>query len=198
MGGDCAGNRDALALTAGKFVRKFRRISGMEADEFEQLVDADPDGALAKAGSALARAKRADRLGYDVADPPTRIERSERVLEDHLHAPAHRPPRGSIVGPGQIDAVDQHLPLTRLQQPDHHARQGRFPGAGFAHEAERFAPLDRKVEAVDSRQSPPRLAIDQPRDPWAGDVEHAAQAVHFDDCVGGLQFRISAAAPDRS
>ena len=55
-------------------------------------------------------AERADRLGDDVADPPARIERRVRVLEDHLHAPPHRAPRRPIAGRGEIDAFDQHLP----------------------------------------------------------------------------------------
>ncbi len=47
VGGDRAGDRDALALTAGKFVRKLGRVGGMEADEFEQLVDPRENCALA-------------------------------------------------------------------------------------------------------------------------------------------------------
>src|ERR1700722_17396502 len=163
MGGDRARDRDALALTTGKFVRELGRVSGMEADELEQLIDARRNRAPAKAArSSVARAKHPDRLGDDVADPPARIERREWVLEDHLDAPANRAPHGSIAGLSEVHAVDQHLALARFEPPNHHARQRRFPGAGFAHKAKRFAAVDRKVEAVDSRERPARLAIDQP------------------------------------
>ena len=108
-------------------MRKFPRVGGMETDHFKQLVDARANCALAApAGGRVLRAKRPDRLGDDAACPPARIERSERVLEDHLHAPAHRALRGAVSGLCQIDAIDDDLPPARLDEPDHHARQRRF------------------------------------------------------------------------
>jgi hypothetical protein len=79
VGGDRPRNRDPLALAAGEFVRKLAPVGRMEADEFEQF--ADPGDRRAFSGAGVARAKRPDRLGDDVADPPARIERSVRERE---------------------------------------------------------------------------------------------------------------------
>ena len=166
-----------------------RASAGSRPTKLEQLADASRDRAFAQApGAAVARAERADRLGDDVADAPARIERGEWVLEDHLDAPADRAPRGRIAGCGEIDAFDQHLPRAGLEQPDHHARQRRFPRAGFPDEPERLAAENCEVQAVDGRQQAARLAIDHPREPRARDVEHAAEAAHRHNRVGAVQF----------
>jgi hypothetical protein len=60
-------------------MRKLAPVGRMEADEFEQF--ADPGDRRAFSGAGVARAKRPDRLGDDVADPPARIERSVRERE---------------------------------------------------------------------------------------------------------------------
>ena len=62
--GERAGDRDALPLTAGKFVRKFPAVVGMQADQFEQFADAGTN-----VGVALDQVEGADRLGDDGIDP---------------------------------------------------------------------------------------------------------------------------------
>ena len=76
---------DALALAAGELVRVARRRVGGQADDLEQLADLAPDA------PCRARAVHAQRLADDAADGVARVERRERVLEDHLHPPPQRP-----------------------------------------------------------------------------------------------------------
>ena len=199
VGGDRARNRDSLALAAGEFVRKLARVGSMKADELEQFADPGGDRTFSSGrGLPIADAKRANRLGDDAADPPARIERPERVLEDHLDAPPDRAPRGLVASPGEIDALDQHLPGSRLEQPDNHSRQGRFPRPGFPDKSECLAAEDREVHAVDGCQQSARLVTDEAREPGAGDVEDAPEAADRDDGIGAVQVRASAATAARS
>ena len=59
-----AGDRDALPLAAGKFMRIFPAVVGMQADQVQQFADARLDVAL-----ALDQVEGADRLGDDGIDP---------------------------------------------------------------------------------------------------------------------------------
>jgi hypothetical protein len=49
-------------------------------------------------------------------DALARIERAERVLEDHLHAPAMGRQRPAFQ-PGDVGAVERHRALGRRHQP---------------------------------------------------------------------------------
>src|SRR5206468_2148282 len=76
---------DALPLPTGELVRVAAdRVAG-EADDLEQLAHA------ARSVAAAGETVRAQRLADDPADAVPRVERGERILEDHLHAPAQRP-----------------------------------------------------------------------------------------------------------
>jgi len=74
----------------------------------------EPD-AMAELAHALATAARAgddavhgERLGQDLADRHPRIQRGVRILEDHLHPPAHRPQLGGLQG-RQLAPLEEHL-----------------------------------------------------------------------------------------
>ena len=86
LGGERAGDADALALAAGELVGPAVRGVARQAYGVEQHVDAPVE-----VGLRGREAEIADRLGEDVAHSQARIEARERVLEHHLHAPAQRP-----------------------------------------------------------------------------------------------------------
>ncbi len=79
--GENARDRDALTLPAGKLVRVLRRhlLGRHEPDRAQQLLDALVD--LAPRDDAV-DAQRALEM---VADRLDRVQRPERILEDHLH-----------------------------------------------------------------------------------------------------------------
>src|SRR5438034_7259483 len=83
-----ARNADALALSAGKFMR--------QAPDHQRRIESNRGEYLADELLPLFRildARYHQRLGDDLADAPPRIQRSDRILENKLHAPAH-PPQG--------------------------------------------------------------------------------------------------------
>ena len=53
LGGKRARERDALLLTAGKLLRRARRVSGRQTDKFQQFVNAIPGAPLPFVQSAL-------------------------------------------------------------------------------------------------------------------------------------------------
>ena len=79
-------NADALALTAGEFVRETIQHAWIEANDPKQL-----GGLLAAFGGVLRKPVHQHRLRHSFADCHPRIERGERILEHHLHAAAQRP-----------------------------------------------------------------------------------------------------------
>jgi hypothetical protein len=89
----------------------------------------------------------------EVEERHARIERRERILEDHLHLAAERaqlrgpqpaPSRPPIRRPPASD-----LPPGRLDGPQHAARGGGLAAAALTNEAERLALVDVEVHAVD-------------------------------------------------
>ena len=83
-----AGDADALALAAGERVREAVHVGGRQLHQVEQL--AHPPPALLERAHAVDQ----QRLGDDVGDRHARVERRERVLEDHLHLAPQRPQLG--------------------------------------------------------------------------------------------------------
>ena len=80
-----AGEADALALPARELVRVARGRVRREADDLEQLAHT-----RRRPACRCARPCVHERLADDPADAVARVERRERVLEDHLHPPAQR------------------------------------------------------------------------------------------------------------
>ena len=81
--GERAGDADALALAARELVRVTVDEVGVEADDFEQLLDRPAPS------PPVADLVDEEWLPDDVADRHPRIERGVRVLEDDLHLPPH-------------------------------------------------------------------------------------------------------------
>jgi len=58
-----------------------------------------------------------ERLAEDVADALARVERGERVLEDHRHLPSEAPHRRRAP-PQHILALEEHLARGRLDEAE--------------------------------------------------------------------------------
>ncbi len=94
-------------------------------------------------------AERPQRLGDDVADRQPRVERGQRVLEDHLDVAPELPAaaaveRGDVACPSTTTVPcsgGSHL-------EDLHDRR-RLAAAGLADQAERLALADVEADAVD-------------------------------------------------
>ena len=99
------------------------------------------------------------RVADDLRDPPARVERGERVLEDHLQLAAARA-QVSRAEPDSSSPSKRTEPEVGCYELQHRAAEGRLAAAGLADEAERLAGGDREADAVD-RPHPPDLAIDQ-------------------------------------
>ena len=95
FGGQRARDRDPLPLPAGKFVRIFPAVVGVQADQVQQLADPRLNVAL-----ALDQIEGADRLGDNGIDPKPRVEARIGVLEDHLDAAAQLLARLRLPGVG--------------------------------------------------------------------------------------------------
>ena len=78
--GQTAGDGNALSLAAGEFMRQPVGRIQRQPDQVQQFVDALID--------LVGRAQlvHANRLAQRLAHRHARVERGERILEDHLHA----------------------------------------------------------------------------------------------------------------
>ena len=143
LGGERAGDADALALAPGEFVRASVHRVARQPDDLHQF-----GNARIALGSVLGEAEIVDRLGQDVADPHPRVEAGERILEHHLHAAAHlaQPMRAEIV---DAQAVEHDLAGGDVEQPEDGAADGRLAAAGLADQRQRLAARDLERYAVD-------------------------------------------------
>jgi hypothetical protein len=73
---------------------------------------------------------RLQRFGQQRLDVLPRVQAAQRVLEDHLHPPAHRAQRLALER-GDVDAVEEHLPGGGLDQPQDGAAQGGLAAPGL-------------------------------------------------------------------
>ena len=166
LGGHGAGDRDALALAAGELVRSLRAGDRrVDADGVEHLVD--PRGAR----RLVADLPDVEALAHDVAHAPARVQRRDRVLEDHLQL---RPQRAEAARPGAwVSSLPSNrteplfawtscitaLPIVDLPQPDSPTSPRVSPGSTsmltFGHrvDLEAGAP-DRELddEVLDAQQ----------------------------------------------
>ena len=134
---------DALALAAGKLVRITVDRIRRQADLGKQR-----EHRLAGVAVAMVDAERRDALGDDLADAQARVERSERVLEHHLHVPAH----GAQPLPLETDqfaATEADAARRRHDQLEQRLADGRLAAARFADQRQRTAGRDVQRHAVD-------------------------------------------------
>ena len=97
---------------------------------------------------AAAEAVCANRLGHDAADAVPRVQRRERVLEDHLH-PAAKRAQLLLAELRDVLAVEHDPSVRRLVQPQDGAADRRLAAARLADEPDRLAAVDRQRHAVD-------------------------------------------------
>ena len=145
------GDADALALAAGELVGPLVHGGvGVEAHGVEDLADLG----LALVG----RADRPDveRLGHDLAHLAARVERGDRVLEDHLQLDPRRPQL--VLGEaGELLPLEVDRPARGGRQLHDGAAGGGLAAARLAHEAEGLA-LGEVEADVGHRVHPASLA----------------------------------------
>jgi ABC-type oligopeptide transport system ATPase subunit len=143
---------DPLPLAARELVRIAVVVLGREAHELEQL------GHVALDLAAVADVVDAQRIADDRAHPLARVERSVRVLEDHLHLPAQRLQlaAGEL---GDVAALEVDRARGELEQADDAAAERRLAATRFAHEPECLAGSHLEADAVHGVH-PGDLALD--------------------------------------
>ena len=140
--GEGAREADALALAARELVREAASGVGREPDDAEELADST------RRGPAPGEPVRAQRLADDPADAVARVERGERVLEDHLHPPTQRA-EVALAQPRDVLPVEEDPAVGGLVQAQDRAPDGRLAAARLADEPERLPAADREADVVD-------------------------------------------------
>lgn len=140
VGGERAGETDALLHTAGELVRP-GRLPAAQARHLQRL------------GSALLTLLTGHTLHFEsvrgvLQNAAVREERE--VLEDHADLGGAHVPQLLRTQRGQILAVEEHPSRRRFEQSVQHAKQRGLAGSGQAHDHEYLAGLDREG-SVDHR-----------------------------------------------
>ena len=142
-----AGYADALALSTGKLVRIAVDLVRQQPHAIHHLAHPFRDLGLGRFWEMGDQ-----RLGDDLADGHARIQRSQGILEDHLHIAAQA---AQFAGFGLEDvglAHPQSAAVARRNHADHRPRQGGLAAAGFADHAQRFAGEQVEADAVHGLQ----------------------------------------------
>src|SRR6516165_317667 len=138
-----ARNGDALALSAGEFMRPARLGLVRQSHSFQQQVDP-----RFHVGGRFRQLEVANRLGEQIAHAHAWIEARNRILEHDLHAPPQRPQR---VRRHIVDArsIQHHLPRGDVEQPEDGAADRGLAATGLADQGQRLPLVDPKRHAVD-------------------------------------------------
>ena len=140
--GQGPGHADALALATGELGREPVVVLRVEPDQLHDLLD--PLLAVRAVGDAVDR----ERVPDDRADPAARVQRTVRVLEDHLHVPAERA-HPSTGQPADVLAVEGDRAGGDVVQPHDAAGQGGLAAAGLADQAQGLAAADLQADVLD-------------------------------------------------
>ena len=154
------GDADALPLAAAEGVGEAVHVLGPHSDQAQQLGHAVP------ARAAVPETVDQERLPDVVEQRHPRIERPERILEDHLDL---GPERAQLL-PGQLGQVhdgplarpEEDLPARRRHGPEDAAGGRRLAAAALADEPEGLALADLEAHVVDGADlghHPPREAL---------------------------------------
>lgn len=167
LGGQRAGDANALLLTAGKLAGFAVKEGAVKIDQIHQFLHPRPKH------PALAARELAHRAGQNLADIVARVQRGIRRLIDHLDI-AQR--LGPAFGQSRFQrrVVPEKLPRGGGQQPRDHPRESGFPRPAFPHHRRGLAARKGEVEiiqhghrpigrrnplAADQRRSLPRLSV---------------------------------------
>ncbi len=136
-----AGDADALALASGELAGTPGAVDeGVDADLVEHGVGR---GASLLLGADLPDGQR---LGHDVDDPAARVQRRDRVLEDHLHLRAQRA-QVAAAERGQLGLAEDDLARGGLLDLDDGPSRRGLAAARLADEAERLPLAHREGDA---------------------------------------------------
>ena len=119
----------------------------------------------------------AKRLGDDSADLQPGVERTHRILEDHLYLPAERLHFRCL---GDVDPVDDDFAPGGYVESDHQTGEGGLPGAGFPDDPEGLTLFDFEGDLV-HRGDRPSL-VEESR---AWKREDPGDVLHRDDRLRG-------------
>src|SRR5258707_11684875 len=105
-------------------------IAGTQADAFQRFADQ----VLALAAARRVRVE-IERFRDDPPDALARVERTLRILENHLETTAQAQQRATRLGENVL-ALEQHLSAGRPVQTHDDTRQGGLAAAAFTDDAE--------------------------------------------------------------
>ena len=177
--GQRAGNANALALSAREFVRIAVGHVGQQAHHVEQLGDL-----LAIGGAPAGQAMDLERLADDLRHLHARVQRPERVLIDHLHAPPDGPHAGTVVL-GNVLALEHDLARGDVEHLEDGEAGRALAAAGLSHQPQRLATAHGEGDTVDGLHAADLLAHhgaghDREMNLEVADLEHG---------LGGHGFR---------
>src|SRR5262249_45825073 len=138
LGGERAGDRDALPLASGELVREPARRVRRQADERAQLPD--PRVARTRARLDPVRDLRADR--------PPRVERRVRVLEDELEAEERTRP-GAPRHRAHLVSLEAHGAARSRHEADGRPRERGLAASRLADEPDDLSRVDAEAGAGD-------------------------------------------------
>ena len=144
--GPCDTN--ALALSAGELVRVPCEMLRQEAYGLYYVHDL-----LHPVLLVLVEVEVVQAFGDDVFDRSTLVERSCRVLEDHLDLPYHLAVLGLGDLAGDALAVVNDLACGAGVDPDYRAAYGGLSGAGLAYQGKSLALVDVEADVFDSLEA---------------------------------------------
>ena len=165
-----SGNADTLTLAAGEFMRIAGLVLRQKSDRTESFIHlAFPVFFI------LVQMEVIETFGNAVVDGCTLIQRSSRVLEDHLNIADH--PLAVFLGQTGIDllALEQDFSVTCLIETDDGTGDGRLAGTGFAYQGKRLAFVDPEVGILDGPEA--MLAVIVERDFQVLDINQDFSAV---------------------
>jgi hypothetical protein len=142
-----AGDANALALSAGEFVRIAVHGIVRQANAAEELCN--PGEAIVTRELWLVNRQR---FGDDFADAHSRVQRSERILEDHLHLATLRA-QGFSGEVQEVVAFEKNCAVIGLDEAEKHASEGSFAAAAFAHDGKGFAGLDKEAYVINGDEA---------------------------------------------
>ncbi len=164
------GDRHTLPLAAGELVRILLRdlVRRHEPDRREQLLHTR---AHVPPGHEAVDQERPRDVVVNTLD---RVQRRERILEDHLHLRAVADERAPPPDLADVLAAEENPPFRRLVEPGDEARDGALTAAALADERGHAPRPELEGDVVDSAQDP------APHERRAAEGEVLRQALHFD------------------
>jgi hypothetical protein len=172
-----ARDADALPLAAGEFMRVAVTAGARQADDFQQFNDA------IRAFLSRHAAGDIERLGDAIGDAHARIERTVGILKHELQAAADVGEMFCAVLAGDGFAKQLDAALGRRDQAHQQPADGRFAGAGFSDQPQRFSGRNVEPDLIDGVKLQRRAALVIP------DLEYLDEVANPGDRVGSGTHR---------